>query len=63
MVLKVVDDLSHVLFQEETCDLGRLVDELSVQGPRLASCSLDVVGDAEFCHRLSFGGSVTGRPL
>lgn len=35
----------------------------SVLGPRLASCSLDVDGDAEFCHKLSFGGSVMGRPL
>lgn len=33
----------------------------SVQGPSLASCSFDVDGDAEFCHGLSFGGSVTGE--
>lgn len=35
----------------------------SVQGPSLASCSVDVDGDAEFCHRLSFGGSVTGESI
>lgn len=34
-----------------------------VLGPSLASCSPNVQRDAEFCHKLSFGGSVVGQSL
>lgn len=34
-----------------------------VPRPSLASYSLDVDGDAEFCYRLSFGGCVIGESI